>query len=178
MLKCGLHLYQLKHSFPWLASSMPPIGFQRVTRGINIPHEYTNHTNFNFKNERKRRQGYGHRPRSGNSVLHMSMCPDGKYNHANTFRNGFGAEPVGLIGHPASTALGTCSKSWVCLDRVLPVAHNAPQSLSSVCLSPDRVRWAGHRRRQRAAYVPRRLRAYVMVQWFAARLLIFLPRGR
>jgi hypothetical protein len=53
MLKCRLHLYQLKHSFPWLASSMPPIGFHRVTRGINIPREYTNHTNFNFKNERK-----------------------------------------------------------------------------------------------------------------------------
>jgi hypothetical protein len=37
--------YRLKNCLPLLASSMPPLGFQRVTHGINIPHKHAIYMN-------------------------------------------------------------------------------------------------------------------------------------
>jgi hypothetical protein len=41
-------------------------------------------------NEQNIRQDNAHRQRTGNPVFLMIMCSDGKYNHANPFRNGRG----------------------------------------------------------------------------------------
>ena len=40
-----------------------------------------------LQNEQIRRQGNGHRTRTGNHVLPLLMFPDGNYNHANPFGN-------------------------------------------------------------------------------------------
>jgi hypothetical protein len=82
--------YRLKNCFPWSASSMPPLGFQCLTPGINLLHEHSGYANFTLQNEQNRRQGDVHRPGTGNPVLPMLMRPDGNYNHANLFRNGRG----------------------------------------------------------------------------------------
>jgi hypothetical protein len=83
-------VYRLKKCLPWSASWMPPLGFQRLTPGLNVPYEHSNHANFTLKNEQNRQQGNDHRPGAGNPVLPMFMCPDGNCNHANPFRNGRG----------------------------------------------------------------------------------------
>jgi hypothetical protein len=82
--------YRLKKCLPWSASSMPPLGFQRLTPGLNLPFEHPSYTNFTLHNKQNRPQGKGHRPGAGNPVLSMLMCFDGNYNHANPFRNGRG----------------------------------------------------------------------------------------
>jgi hypothetical protein len=71
-------------------SSMPPLGFQRVTHRMNIPHEHASYKNFTLHDEQNRRQGNVHRPRAGNPVLTMLLCSVGNYNHANPSRNGRG----------------------------------------------------------------------------------------
>jgi hypothetical protein len=87
-------VYRLKSFFHWSASLMPSLGFQRMTQGINLcddlPHKHTNYTNFTMQNEQKIRQGNIHRPRAGNPLLPMLMCPVDNYNHENPFRNGRG----------------------------------------------------------------------------------------
>jgi hypothetical protein len=82
--------YRLKNWLALSASSMPPIGIQRVTSRITIPHEHASYLIFTLHNKHKRRQGNVHRPRAGNPVLLMLMCSDGNYKHANPFRNGRG----------------------------------------------------------------------------------------
>jgi hypothetical protein len=96
--------YRLKNCLNLSASSMPPLGFQCVTHRMNIPHEHASYMNSKLYNEQKRQQGNVHRPRTGNPVLRMLMFSDGNCNHANPFRNGRGgAEPIGFMGHTAST---------------------------------------------------------------------------
>ena len=79
--------YRLKHSLLLSASSMPPLGFQSATHGINLPYEHTNNTNFKLNNEQNRRLGYVYPQRAGNPLLHVLLCFDGNYNHANSLRN-------------------------------------------------------------------------------------------
>jgi hypothetical protein len=83
-------VYRLENCLPSLASSMPPLGFQCVTHRINIPHEHASYTNFTLYNEKNRQQGNVQRPSTGNPVLLMLLCSDGKYDHAHPFRNGRG----------------------------------------------------------------------------------------
>jgi hypothetical protein len=52
--------YRLKNYLALLASSMPPLGFQRVTHRINIPHEHASFMNFALHNKQNRRQGNAH----------------------------------------------------------------------------------------------------------------------
>ena len=80
--------YRFKNSLALSASSMPPLGFQRVTRRMNTPHEHASYMNFTLHNEHHRRQGNAHRPRAGNPVFTMLICSDENYNHANPSRNG------------------------------------------------------------------------------------------
>jgi hypothetical protein len=51
--------YRLKNclAFFFSASSMPPLGFQRVTHRTNIPHAHASYKHFTLQNEKNRRQG-------------------------------------------------------------------------------------------------------------------------
>jgi hypothetical protein len=69
--------YRLENGLPWSVSSMPPLGFQRLIPGLNVPYEHSNYANFTLQNEKNRQQGIDHRPGAGNPVLLMVMCSDG-----------------------------------------------------------------------------------------------------
>jgi hypothetical protein len=98
--------FPLKDCLALSASSMPPLGFQRVTHRMNIPHEHASYMNFELYDEQNRRQGHVHRPRAGNPVLTMLMCSDGNYNHANPSRNGRGrGQSVSSAKQPVPTPL-------------------------------------------------------------------------
>jgi hypothetical protein len=47
--------FRLKNCLTLSASSMPPLGFQRVTQRMNISHGHTSHMNFTLHNEHYRR---------------------------------------------------------------------------------------------------------------------------
>ena len=100
----------LKLCLPWLASSMPPFGFQCLIYEINIHHEHSSYANFALQKEQSRHQGKGHRPSTGNHLLLMLMCAGGNYNEANPFRNGRGR-----------------SQSTAC--AIQPVATKAPSPI-------------------------------------------------
>ena len=98
--------FRLKNCLASSVSSMPPLGFQRMTHRMNIPHEHTSYMNFTLHDKQNRRQGSVHRQRAGNPVLTMLMCSDGNYNRAYPSRNGQGRS------QSISWAIQPVHKSW------------------------------------------------------------------
>jgi len=52
--------FRLKNCLALSVSSMPPLGFQRVTHRMNILHEHASYMKFTLHDEQNRRQGNVH----------------------------------------------------------------------------------------------------------------------